>query len=259
MRDRRSSPQHGGSATWSSTGTMRRSAAFGNPWQRGSRSSGTTTSASVCRIAILVGAEPTLDGQVATLSDHLDELALERVSLIGGSTGGCTAVAFAARFPDRVEQLLLYGAYMDGTSIASRDVREAIIAAVRSHWGLGSRLLADIFLGEVGSADQSRLRAGINGPRRTLIPRRPCCSFRLWERRELRRSSCVQERSSHTAAGIARSLPARQGASRRDPRRNAGSARRRRPFSVGRRFARRGTRSSDGARSRNYALEGGSR
>ena len=87
-------------------------------------------------------AEPTLDGQVATLGAILDELALERVSLIGGSTGGCTAVAFAARFPDRVERLLLYGAYMDGTSIASRDVREAVIAAVRSHWGLGSRLLS---------------------------------------------------------------------------------------------------------------------
>ena len=100
-------------------------------------------------------AEPTLDGQVATVSAILDELALERVSLIGGSTGGSTAVAFAARFPDRVERLLLYGAYMHGTSIASRDVREAIIAAVRSHWGLGSRLLADIFLGEVGSAAQA--------------------------------------------------------------------------------------------------------
>ena len=104
---------------------------------------------------VLGRAEPTLDDEVATLSAVLDELALERVSLFGGSAGGCTAVAFAARFPDRVERLLLYGAYMDGSSIASRDVREAIIATVRSHWGLGSRLLADIFLGEVGSAEQA--------------------------------------------------------------------------------------------------------
>jgi pimeloyl-ACP methyl ester carboxylesterase/DNA-binding CsgD family transcriptional regulator len=101
-------------------------------------------------------AELTLDGEVAALGAVLDELALERVSLIGGSSGGCAAVAFAARFPDRVEGLLLYGAYMDGSSIASGDVREAIVTAVRSHWGLGSRLLADIFLGEVDSGEQAR-------------------------------------------------------------------------------------------------------
>jgi pimeloyl-ACP methyl ester carboxylesterase/DNA-binding CsgD family transcriptional regulator len=100
-------------------------------------------------------AELTLDGEVAALSAVLDELALERVSLFGGSSGGCTAVAFAARFPDRVERLLLYGAYMDGSLIAPREVREAIIAAVRSHWGLGSRMLADIFFGEVGRAEQA--------------------------------------------------------------------------------------------------------
>lgn len=104
----------------------------------------------------LAGAELTPDGEVAVLSAVLDQLALERVSLIGGSSGGCTAVAFAARFPDRVERLLLYGAYMHGSSIAPPDVREAIIATVRSHWGLGSRVLADIFLGEVGSGEQVR-------------------------------------------------------------------------------------------------------
>jgi pimeloyl-ACP methyl ester carboxylesterase/DNA-binding CsgD family transcriptional regulator len=86
----------------------------------------------------------------------LDELELERVVLLGGSSGGCAAVSFAARFPERVERLLLYGAYTDGTAIATPEVREAILTAVRSHWGLGSRLLANIFLGNVGSAEQER-------------------------------------------------------------------------------------------------------
>ena len=98
----------------------------------------------------------TLDGEVALLRAVLDELALERVVLVGGSSGGCAAIAFAARFPERVDRLLLYGAYADGSSITSPEVREAIVATVRSHWGLGSRLLADIFLGDVGSAEQER-------------------------------------------------------------------------------------------------------
>jgi pimeloyl-ACP methyl ester carboxylesterase/DNA-binding CsgD family transcriptional regulator len=102
-------------------------------------------------------AELTLDGEVALLRAVLDELALESVVLVGGSSGGCAAIAFAARFPERVNRLLLYGAYADGSSITSPEVREAIVGTVRSHWGLGSRVLADIFLGEASGVEQERL------------------------------------------------------------------------------------------------------
>jgi len=98
----------------------------------------------------------TLDREVALLRAVLDELALEKVVLVGGSSGGCAAIAFAARFPERVNRLLLYGAYADGSSITSPEVREAIVSTVRSHWGLGSRVLADIFLGEADGAGQER-------------------------------------------------------------------------------------------------------
>ena len=99
----------------------------------------------------------TLDSEVALLGAVLDELALQKVVLVTGSSGGCAAVAFAARFPKRVDRLLLYGAYADGSSITSPELREAIIATVRSHWGLGSRVLADMLLGDADSADQERL------------------------------------------------------------------------------------------------------
>ena len=99
----------------------------------------------------------TLDGEVALLCAVLDELAMEKVVLVGGSSGGCAAIAFAARFPERVDRLLLYGAYADGSAIASPEVREAIVGTVRSHWGLGSRVLADIFLGDTDSIEQERL------------------------------------------------------------------------------------------------------
>jgi pimeloyl-ACP methyl ester carboxylesterase/DNA-binding CsgD family transcriptional regulator len=99
----------------------------------------------------------TLDGDVALLCAVLDELAFDRVSLVGGSSGGCAAIAFAARFPERVDRLLLYGAYADGSAITSPAVRESIVATVRSHWGLGSRLLADIFLGDTTTVEQKRV------------------------------------------------------------------------------------------------------
>jgi pimeloyl-ACP methyl ester carboxylesterase/DNA-binding CsgD family transcriptional regulator len=98
--------------------------------------------------------EATLEREVELLGAMLDELDCGRATLFGGSSGGATAIAFAARFPHRVERLLLYGTFAHGASIARGEVREAILSAVRSHWGLGSRLLADVFLGEEGSAER---------------------------------------------------------------------------------------------------------
>jgi pimeloyl-ACP methyl ester carboxylesterase/DNA-binding CsgD family transcriptional regulator len=98
----------------------------------------------------------TLDGEVATLRALLDELELDRVSLIGGSSGSCTAVAFAAAYPERVERLVLYGSYPDGAALTAPGVADAIVSAVDAHWGLGSRLVSDIFLGPADAAEHER-------------------------------------------------------------------------------------------------------
>jgi pimeloyl-ACP methyl ester carboxylesterase len=98
----------------------------------------------------------TLDKDVATLRALVDALELERVSLIGGSSGSCTAVAFAAAFPERVERLILYGSYPDGAEITTPGVADAIMAAVRAHWGLGSRMLSDVFLGDADPDEHER-------------------------------------------------------------------------------------------------------
>jgi pimeloyl-ACP methyl ester carboxylesterase/DNA-binding CsgD family transcriptional regulator len=98
----------------------------------------------------------TLDREVATLRALVDALELERVSLIGGSSGSCAAVAFAAASPERVERLVLYGSYPDGAEITTPDVADAIVGAVRAHWGLGSRVLSDIFLGDADRDEHER-------------------------------------------------------------------------------------------------------
>jgi pimeloyl-ACP methyl ester carboxylesterase/DNA-binding CsgD family transcriptional regulator len=98
----------------------------------------------------------TLDGEVAMLRALLDELELERVSLIGGSSGSCTAIAFAAAFPERVERMVLYGSYPQGDALTPPGVGDAIVAAVQAHWGLGSRMLSDIFLGGADAAEHER-------------------------------------------------------------------------------------------------------
>ena len=81
----------------------------------------------------------------ATLCAVLDELGLERMTVMGISCGGCTAASFAAQWPERVERLVLYGSYADGHALGPPRARAGMIDLVRSHWGLGSRLLADVF------------------------------------------------------------------------------------------------------------------
>jgi pimeloyl-ACP methyl ester carboxylesterase/DNA-binding CsgD family transcriptional regulator len=94
-----------------------------------------------------------LDYEVAVLSALIDHLELERVTLVGGSYGGCTAVAYAARNPDRVDRLVLYGAFANGAELARAGTRQAVVELVRRHWGLGSRMFADAFLPS-GDADE---------------------------------------------------------------------------------------------------------
>lgn len=98
----------------------------------------------------------TLDGEVAVLRALLDELDLDRVSLLGGSSGSCTAAAFAATDPQRVERMVLYGSYARGDELTPAGVSDAIIGAVRAHWGLGSRMLGDLFLDRAEAADHER-------------------------------------------------------------------------------------------------------
>ena len=53
----------------------------------------------------------TMDFYITFLTHLLDELHLERISLVGLSMGGGIALGFALRFPDRVEKLVLVAPY----------------------------------------------------------------------------------------------------------------------------------------------------
>jgi pimeloyl-ACP methyl ester carboxylesterase/DNA-binding CsgD family transcriptional regulator len=95
----------------------------------------------------------------ATLCAVLEELGLARVSLMGISCGGCTAVSFAARRPERVDRLVLYGSYADGHGLGPPQARAGMIDLVRSHWGLGSRLLADMLAPSWSAQDRAAFTA----------------------------------------------------------------------------------------------------
>jgi pimeloyl-ACP methyl ester carboxylesterase/DNA-binding CsgD family transcriptional regulator len=91
---------------------------------------------------------PGLDADLEVLQAVVEHLGLDRVDLLGISLGAPVSIAYAARRPERVGRLVLYGGYADGGQIASPRVRAAMLDMVGAHWGLGSEVLADVFLPE---------------------------------------------------------------------------------------------------------------
>lgn len=98
-----------------------------------------------------------LDEELATLEALIDEAApgSSTIELFGASSGGGVASLFAARHPQRVARLLLYGTYARGVDLAPPAAREAMLAIIAQHWGLGSRVLADLFLPEATAEERA--------------------------------------------------------------------------------------------------------
>ncbi|HXF51631.1 MAG TPA: adenylate/guanylate cyclase domain-containing protein [Dehalococcoidia bacterium] len=87
-------------------------------------------------------ADFSVEAKLRDLEAVVDVLGLERFSLLGQSEGGATAIAYAVRYPERVERLVLYGVWgrplyhLDRES--HREAFEAAITLVRTGWGLDS-------------------------------------------------------------------------------------------------------------------------
>jgi pimeloyl-ACP methyl ester carboxylesterase/DNA-binding SARP family transcriptional activator len=121
-----------------------------------------------------------IDAFVRDLEAVVDALGLDRFALIGSSKGGPTAMAYAARHPERVSRLVLYGAFAQGWRVrgdsAEIERREAIITLTRQGWDnpafrqiLTSLFLPDATLEEMGWVnDLQRLSTSAENAARLL-------------------------------------------------------------------------------------------
>jgi pimeloyl-ACP methyl ester carboxylesterase/DNA-binding CsgD family transcriptional regulator len=124
-----------------------------------------------------------LEFEVDVLEALIDELGIGRTSLFGFSYGGVVAAAFAARRPERVRRLLLYGAYADGGAIASPALLQSVTGVLREDWQLGSRLLAEAF---VPGADEQSLVHFVRLRRESCDGEMAANLLELWTRADLR-------------------------------------------------------------------------
>ncbi len=96
----------------------------------------------------------TVAEDLAVLTGLVDAVGLGPVSLVGASAGCAVATAYAAARPDAVDRLVLYGSYLRGADLAAPRARETLLDVVGRHWGLGSRVLADLFLPNGSAQDR---------------------------------------------------------------------------------------------------------
>ncbi|MCH6229417.1 alpha/beta fold hydrolase [Microbacterium sp. CFH 31415] len=82
---------------------------------------------------------------VDALTAVLDAAGVDAATVLAGSSGAPVAIELAARFPERVDRMILSGAYLRGTDIAPEADRDALVDLVRRSWGVGGRVMSDVF------------------------------------------------------------------------------------------------------------------
>jgi len=108
--------------------------------------------------------EFSLDAWVRDLEAVVDTANLDRFPLLGISQGGPIAIAYAARHPEKVTQLILYGSYAAGLrkrNLPEKDLEEAemFLQLIRVGWGKEHaafrQVFTSLFIPE-GTSEQGR-------------------------------------------------------------------------------------------------------
>ena len=99
-----------------------------------------------CGLSDRDGIDLSFDGQVTAALAVADAVGADRFRFFGASQGAHLGATIAAKYPDRVEGLVLYGTCASGADLAPAEVRKSIVALVRAHWGLGLRAISGAFI-----------------------------------------------------------------------------------------------------------------
>ncbi len=91
----------------------------------------------------------------------VDRLALERFALYGQFQSGPLAIAYAARRPERVSQLLLWCSSPRGSDMYRTPRAQAFRAIRQTDWELYTQSMADLVLGRRADEDAARQTAAL--------------------------------------------------------------------------------------------------
>jgi len=130
-----------------------------------------------------------LDAFVRDLETVVDTVGLERFPLLGISQGCAISIAYAAKHPERVSRLVLYGGYAKGWMLDPANVPrgEAMATLIREGWDSETSAFRQVFTSRLipdASAEQicsfSRLQ------RSTTSPENACRLYKVFSQLDVR-------------------------------------------------------------------------
>ena len=100
-----------------------------------------------------------LDARARDIGAVADRLGLERFALLGGTTSGPVAIAYAARHPERVSHLILWGAYARASDWSRSSQVQAVRALMDKDWETYAETTAHTVLGWSAGEEARRYAA----------------------------------------------------------------------------------------------------
>ncbi len=119
------------------------------------------------------GSEWSLDLEEVSIHAVMLAVGVTKFDLMGSSLGVPIAIDWAARHPETVNRLVLYGGWARGQQVAAPQVRDHVVGLIRSAWGLGSDVLTEMFAPEASA----ETRAALSNYQRKSPQRRPRPAF----------------------------------------------------------------------------------
>lgn len=99
----------------------------------------------------------TQEAEVEVLGAIVDHLAAPTLDLLAFSCAAPVALTWAAANPERLRKLVFVGAYARGADLGADNIRDALVALVEAHWGMGARAINRLFSPDLDSQDARSL------------------------------------------------------------------------------------------------------
>lgn len=102
-------------------------------------------------------AAASLEAELDAIAAVLAAAGVRRTDIVASSLGVPLSIEWAARHPETVDRLVLYGGWASGADVTTPEVREHVVGLVTGHWGLGADVLTDIFAPDASAGTRAAL------------------------------------------------------------------------------------------------------
>ena len=101
--------------------------------------------------------EPSPESELDAVAAVLAAAGIERTDVVASSLGVPLMIEWAARHPEAVDRLVLYGGWARGADIGTSELQQHVVGLVAASWGLGADVLTDIFAPDASAGTRAAL------------------------------------------------------------------------------------------------------